>query len=396
MKEKGQLRENSKYQTLNSKFILINMKKLLLISVMVSTIVACSSSGADDKKAELENLKKQQKELDDKIKKLETEIGTDAGTKPAEKALLVSVTEATPVLFDHYIELQGKVDAEDNVTVTPQMPGTLQNVYVAVGQNVKRGQVLAALDASTVNAQIDALKKNWELANMLYEKQKSLWEQNIGTEVQYLTAKNQKESLEKQVNTLNQQYELTKLISPINGVVDAVDIKAGQMAAPGGSGIRIVNFSNLKVKGEVSETYSALVHEGDRVKIFFPDLNKEIDSKISYAASVISPQSRSFTVESKLSGQSDFKPNMIAILKILDYEKRDAFVLPINLIQKSGDGDFIYVAADENGRKVAKRQTVTVGKIYNGQAEITSGLNTGDRVITVGYEDLVGGQAIQF
>lgn len=371
-------------------------KKLLLISAIVSTIVACSSSGAGDKKAELENLKKQQKEIADKIKKLETELGPQGGANPSEKAILVSVTEATPAVFAHYIELQGKVDAEDNVTVTAQMPGTVQNVYVAVGQSVKRGQVLAALDASTINAQIENIKKNWELANMLYEKQKSLWEQNIGTEVQYLTAKNQKESLEKQVNTLNQQYELTKLISPINGVVDAVDIKAGQVSAPGAAGIRVVNFSNLKVKGEVSESYSSLVHDGDKVKIFFPDLNKEIDSKISYAAKMINPQSRTFTVESKLTGQDIFKPNMIAILKILDYEKKDAIVVPVNLIQKSGDGEFVYVAAEENGRKVAKRQTVTEGKIYSGQAEITSGLKPGDKVITVGYQDLVGGQVIQY
>jgi membrane fusion protein (multidrug efflux system) len=176
----------------------------LLTAVLISFMVACNSSGAGDKKAELENLKKQQKELDDKIKKLEAEVGAADNKKPAEKAILVTVTDAAPSTFVHYIELQGKVDAEDNVTITPQMPGTIQSVYVVAGQNVKKGQVLAALDAATINAQIDAVKKNWELANTLYEKQKSLWEQNIGTEVQYLTAKNQKESLEKQVNTLNE------------------------------------------------------------------------------------------------------------------------------------------------------------------------------------------------
>lgn len=373
------------------------MKKLLLISAIVSTIVACSSSGAGDKKTELESLKKQQKETEAKIKKLESEVGQQPGGAPTnEKALLVSIAEATPTPFSHYIELQGKVDAEDNVTVTPQMPGTIQSIYVSVGQNVKKGQVLAALDAATINSQIESVKKNWELANILYEKQKSLWEQNIGTEVQYLTAKNQKESLEKQLNTLNEQYQLTKLVSPISGVVDDVDIKTGQVAAPGYSGIRVVNFSNLKVKGEVSETYSSLVHEGDKVKIFFPDLNKEIDSKVSYASKVINPQSRTFTVESKLSGDNVYKPNMIAILKILDYEKKDAFSVPVNLVQKSGEGEFLYVAAEENGRKIAKRQPVTVGKIYAGQAEITSGLNPGDKIISVGYQDLVAGQAIQF
>jgi RND family efflux transporter MFP subunit len=371
------------------------MKKLLLISAIVTTLAACSSTGAGDKKAELESLKQQQKELTDKIKKLETELGKEAGPT-SEKAILVSVTEAATQPFAHYIELQGRVDAEDNVNVTPQMPGTIQNVYVTVGQNVKKGQVLAALDAATINSQIETIKKNWELANTLYEKQKSLWEQNIGTEVQYLTAKNQKESLESQMGTLNEQYQLTKLISPINGVVDAVDIKVGQVASPGYSGITVVNFSNLKVKGEVSESYSAQIHEGDKVKIFFPDLNKEIDSKVSYASKVINNQSRSFTVESKLTGKDMFKPNMIALMKILDYENKAAYTLPVNLIQKSNESDFVYVAAEENGRKIAKRQPVVVGKIYGGQAEITSGINPGDKIITAGYQDLVSGQAIQF
>ncbi len=372
------------------------MKKILLVLAMAAVIVSCQSSGAGDKKSELDSLKKQQKEIADKIKKLEAEIGSQDSLKPSDKALLVSVTEATVTPFQHYIELQGKVDAEDNVTVTPQMPGTIQSVNVTVGQSVKKGQVLASVDGSTINAQIETVKKNWELANTLYEKQKSLYDQQIGTEVQYLTAKNQKESLEKQLNALNQQYELTKLISPINGVVDAVDIKTGQVGAPGVAGIRVVNFSNLKVKGEVSETYSDLVHEGDKVKLFFPDLNKEIDSKISYASKVINPQSRSFTVESKLSGDNIFKPNMISIMKILDYENKNAFVLDVNLIQKSGDGSFVYVASDENGKKIAKRQAVTVGKIYAGNVEITSGLTAGEKIITVGYQDIIAGQAIQY
>ncbi|MBX7140624.1 MAG: efflux RND transporter periplasmic adaptor subunit [Chitinophagales bacterium] len=371
------------------------MKKLLLISAMVSFLAACSHSGAGDKQAELDSLKKQRQEIDDRIKKLESEIGTKPGTA-SEKAQLVAVAEVQPTLFEHYIEIQGKVDAEENVTVTPQMPGTIEKVNVVVGQKVKKGQVLAQVDGATIQAQIDALEKNLELATTLYEKQKSLWEQNIGTEVQYLQSKNQKESLEKQLNTLKQQFELTKLISPINGVVDAVDVKVGQMGSPGLAGIRVVNSSNLKVKGEVSENYSLQVHEGDKVVILFPDLNKEVESKISYSSKVINPQSRSFTIEAKLPGQEGYKPNMIAVVKILDYEKKDAMVAEVNHIQKSGDGQYIYVAAEENGRNIAKRQPVTVGKIYGGIAEITSGLKSGDKVITVGYQDIVAGQPVQY
>lgn len=372
------------------------MKNLLILLAIAFTITACNSSGAGDKKAKLESLKNEHQAIEKQIKELEAEIRKEEGAQPLEKAILVAVTEAAKQPFMHYIEIQGKVDAEDNVNVTPQVPGTIQSVNVVVGQQVKKGQVLAALDAATITAQIDALQKNLDLATILYEKQKSLWEQNIGTEVQYLTAKNQMESLDKQMNAMKEQYQLTKLISPINGVVDNVDIKIGQVASPGYAGIRVVNFSNLKVKGEVSESYSAQIHEGDKVKIVFPDLKMEIDSKVSYASKVINSQSRTFTVESKLTGKDTFRPNMIALMEILDYEKPEAFVVPVNLIQKSKESDFVYVAVEESGRKTAKRQSVKVGNIYNGQAEIIEGINAGDKVITTGYQDIVTGQVIQY
>jgi RND family efflux transporter MFP subunit len=370
------------------------MKKLLLIPVLVSVLAACSHSGAGDKQAELDSLKKQKQAIEERIKQLESEIGSKGSV--IDKAVRVVVAEVKPTTFEHYIELQGKVDAEENVTVTPQMPGTIDRVYVSVGNQVKKGQVLASVDGATIQAQIDAVQQNLDFAKTLYQKQKLLWEQSIGTEVQYLQAKNQMESLEKQLNTLNEQYALTKLISPINGVVDAVDIKVGQVGSPGMAGIRVVNFNLLKVKGDVSESYSLQVHEGDKVKILFPDLNKELESKITYVGKVINPQSRTFTIESRLQGQEGYKPNMIAVLKIQDYENKAAITAEVNRIQKSGDGSYIYVAADENGRKVARRQPVTVGRIYRGIAEITSGLKPGDQVITIGYQDLVAGQAIQY
>lgn len=372
------------------------MKKLLLMATAVSILAACSNSGAGDKQSELDSLKKQKQEIESRIAKLESELKSQGGKGISEKAVLVGVTEVKPTVFEHYIELQGKVDAEENVTVTPQMPGTIEGVYVTVGQQVQKGQVLASVEGSTIQAQMDALQQNADFANTMYEKQKALWEQNIGTEVQYLQAKNQKESLDKQLKTLSRQYELTKLISPINGVVDAVDIKAGQVGSPGMSGIRVVNSNKLKVKGEVSESYSLQVHEGDKVKIFFPDLNTEVESQISYVSRVINQQSRTFTAESKLSSTGGYKPNMIAVMKIQDYQKQDAMVTEVNHIQRSGDGTYLYVAAEENGRKFAKRQPITVGRIYGGLAEITSGLKPGDQVITIGYQDIVAGQSIQF
>jgi RND family efflux transporter MFP subunit len=371
------------------------MKHLLLALAVATVVSACSSSGAGDKKAELEKLKGQRKELEEKIKTLEEEIGRqDSGL--VQKTKLVSVAEIAQQPFTHYIELQGKIDAEDNVLVTPQIPGAITQVYVVVGQKVAKGQVLAETDNEASKKNVETIKTQLAFAEDIYKKQKALWDQKIGTEVQYLSAKNNVETLQGQLAAANAQLDMTRLISPITGVVDAVDIKAGQVASPGFAGIRVVNFSNLKAKGEVSENYSSVVHEGDQVVILVPDLKTEISSKISYVAKVINPQSRTFTVESRLSSSASLKPNMIAVLKIVDYEQKEAVVIDVNLIQKSGDGSFVYVAKEDGANKVAQRQAVTVGKIYAGKAEITSGLAAGDKVVTVGYQELVAGQALQY
>ena len=190
---------------------------------------------------------------------------------------------------------------------------------------------------------------------------------------------------------------MTRIKSPINGTVDAVDIKVGQAVMPGIPAIRVVNFSKLKVKGEVAETYVSKVKKGDAVVIYFPDINKEITSKVSYSAKVINTLNRTFTVEVDLdTKEAEYHPNMIAILKIVDYETPATFVAPINTIQNSQTEKFVFVAANENGKTVATKKTVTVGLTYNGKAEITSGLSKGDQLITTGYQDLNNGEEVKF
>ncbi|MBC8172836.1 MAG: efflux RND transporter periplasmic adaptor subunit, partial [Chitinophagales bacterium] len=182
-----------------------------------------------------------------------------------------------------------------------------------------------------------------------------------------------------------------------SGIVDAVEIKEGQVASPGFAGIRVVNMSSLKAKGEVSESHSAIVSTGDNTKIIIPDLNKEVDAKITFVSKVINTQSRTFTAEAKLASDPILKPNMIIVMKIADYEAKEAIVIDLNMIQQSSAADdFVYVAEELNGKTVAQRRTVTVGQIYGGKAEITSGLKPGDKLITAGYQDLIPGQQITF
>lgn len=376
------------------------MKKTIIFLTTVIILASCSAkkdaTGNDlsAKQTELESLKKQKAELDEKIKILTEEIAVLDTSGAHTKAELVKIAEVNYSEFTSYIELQAKVDADDNVTVTPQMPAIIERVYVSEGQNVSKGQLLAELDNDAIVKNLETMQTQLAFAQDVYIKQKALWDQKIGTEIQYLSAKNNVETLEKSLAAAQTQLENTKMKSPISGVVDAVDIKVGQIGAPGYAGVRVVNTSSLKVKGEVSESYAAFVKAGDKTKLSFPDLKKEIESKITFVSKVINPMSRTFTAESKIASDGIYKPNMIAVMRIADYENAKAIVVDVNLVQKSNNGSYIYVAKDEGGNMIASRREITVGKIYNGSAEILSGLTVGDKIITVGYQDISEGQKI--
>ncbi|MBC8173937.1 MAG: efflux RND transporter periplasmic adaptor subunit, partial [Chitinophagales bacterium] len=309
------------------------MKKLLIYTTAIILFASCGAKSAEegaDKQAQLEALRKERKDIDEKIKTLEIEIAKETGDSAEVKSELVIVTDVTTQPFVHYIELQGKVDAEENVTVTPQMPGTVQKIFVSEGQSVSKGQILAKLDNDAMQTSITTLQTQLTFAKDVFNKQKNLWDQKIGTEIQYLSAKTNVEGLENQIASMNEQLKLSNMVSPISGIVDAVEIKEGQVASPGFAGIRVVNMSSLKAKGEVSESHSAIVSTGDNTKIIIPDLNKEVDAKITFVSKVINTQSRTITAEAKLASDPILKPNMIIVMKIADYEAKEAIVIDLN------------------------------------------------------------------
>jgi RND family efflux transporter MFP subunit len=205
------------------------IKSIIILSLV---IIAAACGSAVDKRAELDKLKKQHDELAIKIKALETELQVSDTTKES-KVTAVAITEAKPEVFNHFLEVQGKVDGEDNIAVSAQMPGAITAVFVKEGDQVRKGQVLAQIDNSVMQQQIASTKQQLEFATNLYNKQKALWDQQIGSEVQYLTAKNNKENLEKALATLNDQLEMTRIKSPINGSVEEVNLKVGQWHLPG-------------------------------------------------------------------------------------------------------------------------------------------------------------------
>ena len=369
------------------------MKKVFISIISISLFMAaCGHKSIGDKQARLEILKKKADSLNTVIASLEADIAKTDTSKKDEKAKIVAVQSVMPQSFTNYITVQGRVDAEENVTISPEAGGIVSKIMVSAGAEVVKGQLLAELDAKVIEQGIAELQNSLDLATTLYEKQKNLWDQKIGTEVQFISAKNQKEGLEKKMATLKQQLEMTRIKSPINGTVDEVFLKLGQMAAPGFPAVRVVNFTNLKVKAEVPENYASKVKKGNPVLILFPDIEDSLSAELSFSAKVINTMSRTFNVEVQLGNTKDYRPNMIAILKIIDYSSKAAIVVPEGTIQHAEDGDFVFIAKD----KRAKKQKVIVGHEYNGKAEITAGLSQGDQLITLGYQDLNEGEAIGY
>ncbi len=377
------------------------MKRHILIIAALATILAsCGGEKNNDlagKKEELAKLKTEQAEKEKQIKALESEIAKLDPKKAAEaKVKPVSVDTLNPETFRHYIELQGTVDAKNNVMVTPKSGGAVTAMYVKEGDFVKAGTVIGKIDNNLLLESVEELKTQMSLANTLYEKQKNLWDQRIGTELQYLQAKNNKEALERRMSTLNAQLSQTNIVSPMAGVVDMVNVKVGEMASPGMGVVRIVNLSNLKVTAKVSDTYAASVKKGDEVIVKFPDLNKEYKAKVSFVSTAVDPLSRTFTIEANLPSDKDIKPNMMANIQINDASSKNALIVDQNYVQSTEKGNVVYVAVTEGNKKIAKAREVKTGLSYNGKIEILSGLSAGDQLITLGYQEVSDGQPISY
>lgn len=369
--------------------------RLLVASALLFLAYACSTNNASDKAARLEELRKQQATITTEIKQLEAELQATGEIKVASKAVLVTEVKASE--FKSYIDVQGRVDARENVDVTAENMGIIKNINVKVGQSVTKGQILAELDNEPVKKGIAEIKSQLDFATTLFKKRESLWKQKIGSEVEYLTAKNQKEGLELRLASLNEQLDMTRIKSPITGVVDDVNIKIGQAVQPGLPAFKVVNYNDLRVVAELAESHISKVKQGDKVKLFFKDLNKEVDAVVSFTAKTINQINRTFRVEIQLGANNrDYYPNMITLVRINDYTNPSALVIPVNLIQRSELGDFVFIASSKDKQKVAEKRNITTGKSYGSHIEVLSGLSEGEAVITTGYTDLNEGQIISF
>jgi len=367
----------------------------IISALAIAAIVAGCSSSSKDKATQLSELKAQQANVAKEIAKLEEEISKETpDSVKTSKAKEIVVKELNPVKFDHFIQTQAFVESEENIQVSAKTAGVVTSVLVREGEMVSKGQTIAQIDNSLITRGLDELKSQLELSTTVFNRQKNLWDQKIGTEVQYLQAKSSKEGLERRIASLQEQNEMTKIKSPVSGVVDAIDVKAGQNIAPGMPAARVVNNSDLKVTAHVSEAYSTDLKKGDKIAVNFPDLNKTIDSKLNFVARNIDPLSRTFDVEADLPSSADLRPNMSAVVRIVFETNPSAIVVPINIVQTINGEKVVFVAEPQGNNFVARKKVVKVGGVYDNQAEV-EGLVKGDKLITVGYQGLNDGELVK-
>ena len=373
---------------------MIQLIKQVTVLAIILSLAACGAKpkgSLAEKKAELDKLKKEQSTLSDKIKNLENDIAkADTSAVKENIAKLVGVTTVATQDFKHYIELTGRVDADNISYISPRLgPGQVKAVYVKRGDYVKRGQLLLKL----------------AFAKDLYNRQNNLWKQGIGTEVQLLTAKNNVESLEKQlkageenIKTIQEQANASNIYSDVDGIADIVDIRVGEIftgAGAMGPQIKIVNTNNLKVITDIPENYSAKVKNGSRVVVSIVELNKTYNTSISFSGKVINPNNRSFIAEAKLPYDGFIRPNQLAQVKIEDYSVANAIVVPVNIVGTDDKGKYVYVVVKEGTKLLAKKKAIVVGELYNQFIEVKTGIAAGDILITDGYQNIYDGQLLK-
>lgn len=395
------------------------MKQYLITGAAALMLLSsCGSSkkegdaALNDKKAALEKLKGEKNTIDTKIAGLEKEIAAlDTSVAAAQKTKLVAIKTIAAADFSHYIELQGHIDAENVSFITPRGgPGQIKAIYVKQGDRVKKGQLLLKLDDAIVQQNVVAARQGLEsiktqlgYAKNIYQRQKNLWDQGIGTEVQLITAKNNVATLENQleanqenVKSVQEQSKTSLVYSDVNGVADQVTVKPGELFGSVGSGvIKIVNNGSLKVTSNIPENYLGSVRTGSPVIVEMPDISKTFNTTVSFVGASIDLINRGFVVEAKLPTDPALRPNQISLIKIKDYSAPNAIAVPLNTLQNDEKGKYVMVASTENGKMVARKRIVNIGLLSGDIVEIKTGLKVGDVLITEGYGSLYEGQLLK-
>ncbi len=383
------------------------MRYLFALTLLVIFLTSCGTSPVVDnnkipedleaKRIMLKRKRAEIQELNDFVAKLEEAIETQDPSSKERKFKLVTAEKVTRKNFERFVEIQGLVQTDDIVNVSSEIGGRIIKLPVEEGQYVKKGQLIAELDLESVDKQIAEIEKSLELATEVYDRQKRLWDQEIGSEIQYLKAKNDKERLEKSLETIRFQLEKGEVFAPISGVIDILVLKNGEVTAPGSPIVQILNTSKVKVEADVPENYLQAIRKGELVTIDFPALNRTEKARVSLIGRKIDPGNRTFKVEADVSNKDGLlKPNLLATMLVKDFSVKDAIVIPLELVQQEvGGKDFVYVKGKKEEGLFAKKVYVKTGESYDGEIIVEEGLNGDEDLIIEGARGLANNELIK-
>ncbi|UMB53391.1 efflux RND transporter periplasmic adaptor subunit [Lutibacter sp. A80] len=373
------------------------MKKY--IALIIASIVTISC-GEETNKSTLEDLNAQHLVITKKIDSLTNELRAleNEITKidPNKKHPVVTAFTVKNEVFKHYIEIQGVVQADKNIEIRPELGGTVRSILVKEGQKVKAGQLLIQLDDVSIKNSIDELTTQLNLAKTTFERQERLWNQKIGSEMQYLQAKAQKESLENNLASLKTQANKMKVIAPFSGIVDEIFPKNGELTNPQMPVIRLINLDKVYVEAEITESYLPVIKIGTETVLNFPSINKEITSEIAQIGHYINPDNRSFKTRINISNKDQsIKPNLLADLKILDFEAT-GIKIPSNLVQQDQTGaDYVFIIKNENGQNKIVKSLITITNEYQHNVFVTEGISENDVLANAGARLIKEGDIVE-
>lgn len=375
------------------------MKNKLITALALVALVSCGGGNELElKKQSLEEKKMAFSKLENEIKMLEAEIAELDTTQKVDEAvgILVAVQELTLSNFNSFVEVNGTVQAEELANLSPQQGGQITSISVEEGDQVTKGQVLAQLNTGIIQRNLEELENGIALARTVYERQSRLWEQKIGSEIQFLEAKNGLESLEKKKAVLLEQMSMSTVRAPFNGVIEKVWQEVGELGAPGQPIFTLVDMRNMKVKADISERYAGSVKKGAKVEVDFPALGTSVEATIRTIGNVINPGNRSFFVEVEVPNTDGFlKPNGVATIRIKDFEADSAMVVPAIAIGKDAKGDFIYTISNQNDELTAQKTYIVSGRSSGGNTIVKNGLEIGDKVVVQGFNEIANGDLVR-
>lgn len=374
------------------------MKNIILILTFSILLISCggkeNTSNIDDliKSKNTKELQLKKSALQADITKIEAVLATMNVT---QEEALVSVLTLKDTVFNHYIDIQGNVDTKQNILVQPEMPGSLVELRVKTGQRVSAGQVLGRVDDGGMGQQLAQVQTQYELAKTTFDRQKRLWDQKIGSEIQFLQAQTQMTSLQKSINQIKQQWNKTLIKAPFSGVIDEIFVEKGQIVSPSPQGLmRIVNLSNMYVSTSVPETYIGKLKVGTTVDALITSIGKTYKGKVRQVGSYINPSNRSFGIEVSVPNPDNLlRPNQVAKLKIVDYSNKSAIIIPSNVIMQDAEGKKYVFVADKG---LAKKVVIKVGLSADNTTEVISGLVSGDKIVTEGANSISEGMKLNF